>query len=237
MAIELKLKRGAIASDLSYFMVTDNTGTYDATTNPGGYGAPNILRNQLALFVYGFKYMPNPDADTVLTIVNNNDPENATSWQVNMSMDGYHYIRLVGFNIWSSLATYGVGDYVFYQTKYYRALSVTLNQDPINNPLVWVEESDLTTDTIYEHASVYVYQLDTNIDFRARACYQIQVKNNARDNCNCNGVAPGPVVKPYMQIFVHLNAARFDCLQGKYPQADAEMQYLAEYCESIGCGC
>lgn len=237
MALELKLKRGAVADDLSYFLVTDNTGTYDVVTNPGGYGAPNIARNQLALFVYGYKYMPNPTADTLLTIINNNDPENATQWQVTMNMDGYHYLRVLAFNIWSDAANYLEGAYVFYQTRYYRALTDNINQDPINNPDDWVEEIDLTTTAIYEHSSVLTYQLDTNIDYRARACYQIQVKKNAKDNCNCNGAAPGPVVKPYMQIFVHLNAARFDCLQGKYPQADAEMQYLAEYCESIGCGC
>jgi hypothetical protein len=222
---------------LAFFMVEDDTGTYNATTNPGGYGSPNPVRASLALFVYGYKFMPNPDEDTTLNIINNNDPVNVTSWQVDMNMDGYHYIRVLGFNIWSAVATYQIDNLVFYQTRYYRALAITTNEDPINNPLVWQEELDLTTDEIYANASIYTYQLDTVINSRGKQCYQKAVLKEAQENCNCFGSVPGPVVKPYMQIFVHLNAANFLCRQQKYAQADAELQYLASYCNNINCGC
>jgi hypothetical protein len=237
MALSLKLKKGATASDMSYFIVEDNTGVYDATTNPTGYGTPNTERAALALYVYGFKYHATPDTDTALAITNNEDPENASSWQVAMDEDGYHYLRVLGFNIWSNLVTYAIGDLVYYQTKYYQATAETLDQDPINNTTIWTEVTDLTTEAIYENTSLLVYQLDVSIDSRGRSCYQTQLFKQAKDNCGCSGDQPGAVVQPYMKIFVHLNAARILCLQEKYIMADAELKYLSEYCESIGCGC
>lgn len=236
MAISIALRRGAISDDLTYFMVEDNTGTYDATSNPGGYGAPNPERSELALFIYGYKYHKET-ADSALEIVNNLDPENAASWQVMMSEDGYHYIRVVAVPLWNGTTEYILGELKFYATKFYKATQTSTNLDPVNNPDYWTEVTDLTTDEVYENTSVYVHQFDTVIDSRGKKCYQLNLSKKAKDNCNCSGEMPGAVVQPYMRIFVHLNTAKFNCLQQKYALADDQLKYLSEYCDSIGCGC
>lgn len=236
MALTLALRRGAISDDLTYFLVEDSTGVYNVDTNPGGYGTPNPARTDIALYLYGLKHHAD-EADSALTVTGNTDPLNATSWQVGMTMDGYHYIRVVGVLAWSSATAYVVNNIVFYQNKYYIATQAGSNLDPVNNSTYWTEVTDLTTDAVYANSSVYVYQLNTVIDSRGKQCYQTQIYNKAKDDCNCNGSSPGPVVQPYMKIFVHLNAARFNCLQEKFALADAELKYLSEYCTSIGCGC
>lgn len=236
MALKLALKRGAISDDLTYFLVEDSTGNYDAALNPGGYGSPNPARASMALFVYGYKYHKDV-ADTALAITNNTAPETAASWQVGMSLDGYHYIRIVGVNDWDAIVNYIVDQIVYYQNKFYIATQASINLDPVNNTSSWAEITDLTTDAVYTNTSVYVFQLDTVINSRGKKCLQTAVFKKAKEDCNCSGTAPGPVMQPYMKIYVHLNAANYNYLQEKYALADDELKYLSEYCASIECGC
>lgn len=42
MALQLKFRTSQTSRDCDCFYIWDDTGTYDATTNPGGYGTPNI---------------------------------------------------------------------------------------------------------------------------------------------------------------------------------------------------
>jgi hypothetical protein len=239
MALEAKLKRGAIDADLAFFLVQDNTGNYDAVDNAGGYGTPNPDRVDLALYVYGYRYKKDSD-DLLLLIDNSADATSVTSWQVPMTEDGYYWFRMLTFNVWNDATAFVANNLVYYAGAYYRALDASTNEIPSVYPLKWelLSDADLISDELFEDANVVSSTtLDTVINSRAKACYQIQVKKHAKENCSCKGDVPGPVVQPYMKIFVHLNAAAFDCRQQKYAQADAELMYLKDYCASIGCGC
>jgi len=229
--LELKLSRGAIAADLSYFILEDSTGVYDVTDNPGGYGTPNPERASLALYLYGYKY--NKDVpDTLLTIDNVAAPT-AASWTIFMSQDGYYYFKLLGFAIYDVALPYIVGDKVYYTGSYYNAIDVVAaGQDPINNPALWEVISDLTAESLLTDPVVFSASSDQVINYRAKQCYQTQVQLEALNNCTCNSTVK---TRPYQKIFVHLNAANFDCLQQKYPQADEQLSYLADYCASIQC--
>ena len=66
MALELKLKRGAVLADLSEFIMLDNTGTYDAVDNIGGFGNINPARSTIALYLYGYKYRPTSDDELLI---------------------------------------------------------------------------------------------------------------------------------------------------------------------------
>jgi hypothetical protein len=233
MPLQLKLKRGAVDSQLAYFLLLDNTGLYNVTTNPGGYGTPNPDRATLALYLYGYKYKKDVD-DTPLNI-SNLDPTAVTQWQIPMPTDGYYYFTLLGFNIYDVLLPYAQGVYVYYAGGYYKSLDViATGEDPINNPSLWEPVADLTSDDVSGNASVYTAFSDQVPNYRAKACYQEQVQLDAEGCCDCHD-REQTKTKKYQKIFVHLNAASFDCLQQKYQQADAELMYLAEYCESIHC--
>jgi hypothetical protein len=233
MALQLKLKRGAVSADLNYLYLEDDTGNYDVTLNPGGYGAPNPLRNTLALFVYGYKYRKDTPDEAI--IIGNLVPTTATNWLIPFSEDGYYYFRILGFPIYDIAASYVVNDLVYYATGYYKALDIiTPGQDPINNPTLWEPITDLTTSEIFNNVSIYVGSSDQVINYRAKQCYQTQVQLEAEGCCDCHS-KDRTKTKVYQKIFVHLNAAAFDCLQQKYPQADEELVYLAKYCETIQC--
>lgn len=68
----------------------DNTGIYEATENPGGYGAPNTARADLALIVLA-KYKAS-SGDVTIT-ASTYDPETVTQWTFPASTlqgDGYY---------------------------------------------------------------------------------------------------------------------------------------------------
>jgi hypothetical protein len=236
MALELKLKRGAVSADLDYYYLEDNTGVYDADTNPTGYGGSNFtLRAELALYLYGYKYRKD-SADEAI-VISNLIPTTATSWQIPMSEDGYSYFRLLGFAIYDPASAYIADELVFYATGYYKSLDVVApGQDPINNSTLWVAltTADLISDAIYEHSSLVTGFTDQVVNYRAKQCYQVQVQLEAEGCCDCHS-KDRTKTKIYQKIFVHLNAAAFDCLQQKYQQADEELVYLAEYCQTIQC--
>lgn len=233
MPLQLKLKRGAVDSQLAFFLMLDNTGVYDAVNNPGGYGTPNPDRANLALFLYGYKYKK--DVDDVPLIIDNTGPLVVTQWEVPMPTDGYYYFTLLGFNVYDILLSYTPNMYVFYANSYYKSLDFIIpGQDPINNPTLWELVPDLTIPEVSGNVSVYAATSDQVVNYRAKACYQEQVQLEAEGCCDCHS-REQTKTKKYQRIFVHLNAASFDCLQQKYQQADAELLYLAEYCESIHC--
>ncbi len=236
MPLELKLKRGAVSGALDYFLMLDNTGIYDPTNNPGGFGdgLTNPLRANIALFLYGYKYRK--DGEDQPLIIPNTIPVTVTQWQIPLSEDGYYYFQLLGFDVYDPFQAYALDVYVFYANNYYKSIDVAaIGQDPINNPLVWEKLGDLTTQAILDNTTVYKSAVSNQVlNYRAKACYQEQVQLEAENCCDCHS-REQTKTKKYQKIFVHLNAASFDCMQGKYQQADEELMYLAEYCKSIHC--
>lgn len=233
MALELKLKRGGVADDLSYVYIDDNTGNYEVTDNPGGFGAPNPLRNTIALYLYGYKYRPSSD-DELLVFSQTADPLTVSNWKINLTEDGYYYFRVLGIPIWDIATPYNVGDIVYDSSRYWIAIDVSTGLQPLNNPVEWEEIPDLTTDAIYTNTSIYTGSLDQVFDYRAKVCYQTQVQLEAEGCCDCHSKDKSKT-KIYQKIFVHLSAARFDCLQQKYAQADAELKFLEDFCASVNC--
>lgn len=76
----------------SIIYIPDETGTYDAISNLGGYGTPNIERTDLALIILG-KYKAST-GDTDLTFDTYN-PEVVTQFSVSdLTTDGYYQFKV-----------------------------------------------------------------------------------------------------------------------------------------------
>ena len=109
MPLILKLARTGYVPDLDELQYADATGSYDAATNPGGYGGPNPLRNTLALYLVGEMMgadgavtagMGAPAGDT-------DSPRTRTSLALRPGRDGYLSVRLVAFPVVASVAGSG----------------------------------------------------------------------------------------------------------------------------------
>lgn len=80
------------SQDGTIIYISDETGEYDASSNPGGYGGPNTARADVALIILG-KYKASA-GDTDLTF-DAYDPEIVTEFSVsNLDTDGYYQFKV-----------------------------------------------------------------------------------------------------------------------------------------------
>lgn len=117
MALILRLTYTSINSDGTQITITDSTGNYDASTNPGGYGTPNPDRSDIALILRAFvKRFDDSDeiTDTLLTSTpNDTDPTVVESWVVSVTAQGWHQMDLYGLNLYSTSTLLNVDEIVW----------------------------------------------------------------------------------------------------------------------------
>lgn len=107
MALEQKFIFSEPVNTGDVLWLTDETGDYDATDNPGGYGAPNTARNEIAIFVIT-KYKATA-GDTELQELPV-DPETATQWQYNdIKGDGFYQADV--YNVLKSVPSPNTNDF------------------------------------------------------------------------------------------------------------------------------
>lgn len=91
--------------------ITDTTGTYDVSSNPGGYNTPNENRTDLALIMLAT--YKGSEADVDLTI-DSYDPEDVTEWQVTDSpADGWHLFNVYSIAKKTGAETPVLNDFVY----------------------------------------------------------------------------------------------------------------------------
>lgn len=101
MALELKIKKKTESKDGKTVTFEDTTGTYDATTNPGGYQAEggdasgNKKRSEVLLQIE-VTYKPS-SGDTAL-VVNDYDQDTAAEWTANLETDGWITAKLKAYD-------------------------------------------------------------------------------------------------------------------------------------------
>jgi len=125
--IKYKLKNTNItntAGDIIY--IEDVTGEY-SEDNPTGYGGPNQLREEKALFLVA--YYKGSKGDLRATI-RNYDVTVDYRFQLKLTSDGWYRINLLAFDLYdeSLLETYTVGD-IFYQASTGFLLRIDLDPD------------------------------------------------------------------------------------------------------------
>ncbi len=80
------------SQDGSTIYISDETGTYNAISNLGGYGAPNTERADLALIILGKYKASTGDTDLSFDTYN---PEVVTQFSVsNLDTDGYYQFKI-----------------------------------------------------------------------------------------------------------------------------------------------
>lgn len=194
MALELKLKVQNIYSDNGTFPssdIVDNTGTYDATTNPGGYGSPNPARSDLDLYVFAYK--KNYDSDDQELDVTISTPATQELWNTELVGDGHYRYEVIGTEKWVIGETYALDQVVYFNGKFYKATTAHLaadSNDPEDVGAPW-EEITLETlkTTVYDNPDTYavnVGSLDWVYTNLADVHYVNILSKLSKKGCGCN---------------------------------------------------
>ena len=95
MALDLQLTKSGVTSDYTKIKITDNTGTYNVDSNPGGYGTPNLSRSDVTLWLESAVNKRN--SEDVDVDVDAYTPTSVTDWFVQLNLDGWY--QMIGYTI------------------------------------------------------------------------------------------------------------------------------------------
>lgn len=143
-----------VVADLTFsadkVILTDNTGDYNVTTNPTGYGTPNAAFADYAHYAIIRKKNVNSVADEVLTLDAYN-PITDTVFEADRETDGWYEGVKLNIPIWDAGDTYTggsltTGGVVYYSgSVYYCVTTTSAGESPGTHPAKWTAVSDLTT--------------------------------------------------------------------------------------------
>lgn len=138
MALVIKINKTAISSDCVTVTIADQTGNYDVTTNPSGYGAPNETRANL--YIKLFVTLKTSAGDINITVPAYNE-NTASSWTVTISQDGWYEIFAFACRAWSNATTYSLGHIVYDAgtDKFYKSLQDTNLNHSVGDGAWWKE--------------------------------------------------------------------------------------------------
>jgi hypothetical protein len=139
--------------------VSDTTGDYNATTNPGGWGAPNPARADNALVLLQFSVVSDEVVKTTLI----QDPTTVTFWEVVHTKDILFTFAMIRVDALASApdpATKAAG-YVFYNTTDQKFYQNNEGQTAFSEYSAWDVDDFSTSDKVY----LEILILDDALDF------------------------------------------------------------------------
>jgi hypothetical protein len=126
--------------------VQEATGVYNASTNPGGYGAPNIESNVAAQYLFAFKKNVSTTDENWTSLISNTTPEDGVinkTWTLDISStgsdtdDGWYKFYLLVCPIYSGATAYTVDDIVSSADILYKCIQAGTGQTPASSPTYW----------------------------------------------------------------------------------------------------
>lgn len=205
------------------------------------YGNAPEARPNYALFLVGFFYQENL-ADTPL-VIDNTLPETVVQWEIPSPSDGYYYFDTLPVRVYDASLEYLVGDIVYQNTFYWKALlPIPTGFIPTNNPTYWEQ---IPEDELYSHiedlnsdSELAIADVTRSDEFtwcRADICYQKVVHASAQAGCkNCNKTAN----KDYIRVDSLLQDGYLLVSQTRYTEAHKTALLLQDICNDLtDCGC
>lgn len=189
----------------------DLTGSYNVTTNPGGYGAPNTERTDLALILIA-KYKAIA-ADDYLTI-SSYDPEIVTEWTMpSITRDGHYE-----FKVYSVPKSGTEGSPVSGMFRWDFATDLLERY----NGSTWVTSS--ATDGVYLELETYDFDHVT-VDYPVLGLMMIALNNaNKLGITGCKSQSRSDIEKIIMDTTNMLNGSLALFAEGSYSQAQENIE-------------
>lgn len=190
----------AITFSRTQVIVTDDTGAYNVTTNPGGYGTPNNAFSDYAHYCILRKKGVGDTADAVMTL-DAYTPTSATEFTATRTLDGWYEATKLTITKWTAgtypadTVRYNGGSVYIANTSTSGTPGVSSDWDAVTD-LTEIEDNDTLIATI--DGRVTVYNADTYWSKQIAA-------NSKQGNC---GICSDDRQKDRLdRIYFHIQAA------------------------------
>jgi hypothetical protein len=224
MALAPTVSAGTIA-DCSTLTITDTTGAYNVSTNPGGYGTPNAARADFGILMFVTNKMTT--GDVPLTVTNGN-AHSVSSWTVTFTVDGWYEYYMALAPIWASGPTFAEGDvcYSVAEELFYVSLQAGNTNHAVTDGAWWEATTDIED---FVNASNVVRGLyDDVIYCNSQSC---AATANAEMLCGCSAEDS----KKYNQIIGQLDGVIYSFGSQNYYEAQKKLETLQAICSDLNC--
>jgi hypothetical protein len=231
-------------SGVNTLRVTDSTGDYDASSNPGGYGSPNIERTDYALYFVAYR-KPFGESEIDLSIANA-APKTVESWDISLTTygDGHYQFDLIHIPIWDNGTSYAVNQVVFDDADdalYIATGTTTPGDAPSATPGEWdtIADAGVTLATIADAPSTYgpttsvlSNQFNEIVVINSNKCFASLVIGEAKDGCDGGCFEKDEEIRKFV---IWLDAVAIYEARAQYTSAEKIVDALKDLCSEVNC--
>ena len=228
MALEILTEKDNISSDCGTILYKDNTGAYDVTTNPTGYGAPNATR--ASLYLKFFLTLKTTSGDEQITVPAYN-ANSVTQWSIPLTQDGYYEAYVFGTLVYAGGTTYALGSVIYHvgTNEFYKSLTAGNLGNAVTDVAFWapvteVDELKAAIAATQPNAYADVYE-------HIELCNSRVCKTKAylkEENCECT-----PGASKYNKIRNLIDGADINGSIAAYARAQAIVEEIQGQCNCI----
>lgn len=237
MAVILNIVESSISVDGKYLNLTDATGLYNVSDNPGGYGTPNPNKNQVATILLANN--KRQDEGDVLLTVQPYNPIVDYNYIVNIYKDGWYQIKSFGLRLYSTNTSFSITEAAYDSASgEIRKILTKSGTGPYVYTYQVLAPSDLDSDTVITYTESI---LNVLVLVNLLKCYTNAIKvffNNASPVTNITVLTDDANFNTKEKIQAYLEAIQADFGFTYYTQAQLMVEQTENICSCIkDCNC
>lgn len=237
MGVILNIVENSISTDGKYLNLTDNTGLYNVSDNPGGYGTPNPNKNQVAVILLANNKRQD-EGDVLLTV----QPYNPTvdyNYIVNIYKDGWYQIKSFGLRLYNLNTSFSITEAVYDSASgEIRKILTKTGVGPYVYTYQIITPSDLDSATVITSTESI---LNTLVLVSLTECLALADKNffnGAGPLTNTTVMVDDANFNQYLKIDTYLKSINYSFGFGNYTQAQLKVEQTEKLCTCIdNCNC
>lgn len=234
MALTINIVKSSLNSDGTVMNLSDSTGAYNVSDNPGGYGTPNPDRDQLAIYLRA--YNKRSDDDVALSIATY-DKVTASTWAVTLNKDGWQQVNSYGLRFYSTDTSFSVLELVYNvaTAEIWKILTKT-GSGPYTYTYSVATEADLEdTDNVVLYKSTLNTITLVNFD---KCIYRALKKYNDNISADTPELATLDAnFNRYLKLGSYGKSISYDFAAGNYTNAQEMVEQTEDICDCLTDDC
>ena len=240
MALVINIVKDSINDSGTELYLTDATGAYEVSDNPGGYGTPNPERSEIALILIATNKRDgdNGGEGDVECVVQDYNPVSASSFTVTLYKDGWYQIKTYGLRLYDVSTSFSLTEATYdVDTQTIRKILTKSGTGPYTYTYEVIEKEILTESSVI---TLYSAVLNTLVLEALCKCHASATKNYAESvdqTGSKTALDDNTEFRTYLKIDTYLKSIKYNFSFGSYTQAQLIVEQTEKICSCIDDNC
>ncbi len=240
MALVINIVKDSINDAGTELYLRDDTGAYEVSDNPGGYGTPNPDRDEIALILIATNKRDgdNGGEGDVECEVQSYDPVSASAFTVNLYKDGWYQVKTFGLRLYDVNTSFSITEAVYdVSSQKIRKILTKSGSGPYTYTYEEIEKEGLVENSVI---TLYSAVLNTLVLEALCKCHASANKNffdAVSPVGNKTAIQDEPTFQTYLKIDAYLKSIKYSFAFGSYTQAQLKVEQAEKICDCINDNC